>query len=127
MPDLTGKTTEEASRLLEESGLELDPVVKEEESDTVDDGAVVSQNPSAGSQVSKGTKVVITVSTGKAQVRVPTITGMKWEQAQDNITSILGWLMLTLTSRKAPSWVSTVKAPAWTKAPLSPSACPTVR
>ena len=88
VPDLTGKTTEEASRLLEESGLELDPVVKEEESDTVDDGAVVSQNPSAGSQVSKGTKVVITVSTGKAQVRVPTITGMKWEQAQDNITSI---------------------------------------
>ena len=45
VPDLTGKTTEEASRLLEESGLELDPVVKEEESDTVDDGAHRTRRP----------------------------------------------------------------------------------
>ena len=88
VPDLTGRNTEEAAKILESAGLELDRQVKEQPSDTVKEGAVIEQSPRAGNQVSKGTKVAITVSTGVDEVRVPVITGLKWERAEGNLTSL---------------------------------------
>lgn len=88
VPDLTGKTTAQASALLKKSGLELESVVREEASDSVAEGQIMEQSPSAGSQVSKGSKVTITVSTGAAKERVPVITGMKWAQAEGNLTAL---------------------------------------
>jgi len=86
-PDLTGMTTEEASQALQKAKLKLNPTVKEESSDDVPAGQVISQNPAQGSQVSVGTKVTITVSTGKEKVRVPVVTGQDSDTARKNLES----------------------------------------
>ncbi|MDO4630918.1 MAG: Stk1 family PASTA domain-containing Ser/Thr kinase [Corynebacterium sp.] len=88
VPDLSGKTTAEAADILKKKGLELDPVVREGSSQKVEQGKIMEQNPSAGTQVSKGSKVTITVSTGEATTRVPVVTGMLWSQAEGNLTSL---------------------------------------
>ena len=64
MPDLTGKTEEEAKVVIEEEGLTVGTVA-EEESDTVEAGKVISQTPAAGGTVDKGTGVDIKISLGK--------------------------------------------------------------
>lgn len=88
VPDLKGQTTEEASTTLSKLGLQLDGVVKEDASDKVPAGKILDQSPGAGAQVSKGSHVAITVSSGVAKVRVPNIDGMKWENAEGNLTSL---------------------------------------
>ena len=86
-PDLTGMTTEQANQALQKAKLKLNPTVKEEPSDDVPAGKVLSQNPAQGSQVSVGTKVTITVSTGKEKVRVPVVTGQDSDTARKNLES----------------------------------------
>ena len=85
MPDLTGMTTEQASRTLKDARLELNSEVKEEASATVPSGQVITQNPPQGSQVSVGTKVTITVSTGPEDVRVPMVKGQNVDAARQNL------------------------------------------
>lgn len=85
VPDLTGMTTDRAQRALADVGLKLKSEVSEVASDTVKDGEIVSQSPGQGSQVSKGTEVAITVSTGAEQVRVPTVTGQDLDAARANL------------------------------------------
>ncbi|HIW95947.1 MAG TPA: Stk1 family PASTA domain-containing Ser/Thr kinase [Candidatus Corynebacterium gallistercoris] len=87
VPDLTGMTTEEANRTLTDARLELNAEVKEEASDDVAPGQVITQNPPQGSQVSVGTKVTITVSTGPEDVRVPVVKGQSVEAARQNLES----------------------------------------
>lgn len=88
VPDIREKTPEEARHILDEAGLELDQNVKEEASDTIPTGHIVSQQPTAGSQISKGSKVSITMSSGVEEVRVPSITGMRWEEADATLRSL---------------------------------------
>lgn len=88
VPDIKEKTPEEARHILDEAGLELDQNVKEEASDTIPQGQIVSQQPTAGSQISKGSKVSITMSSGVEEVRVPSITGMRWEEADATLRSL---------------------------------------
>ena len=64
MPDLTGKTEEEAKVVIEEEGLVIG-TVSEEDSDSVDKGKVISQSPAAGGMVDKGTTVDLKISLGK--------------------------------------------------------------
>lgn len=85
VPDLTGKDTAEAAKVLQDAGLVLDQTVKEAASDTIAEGKIVEQSPSSGSRVSKGSKVTITVSTGVAKVRVPVVTGQTVDDARGNI------------------------------------------
>ncbi|MGJ4083135.1 Stk1 family PASTA domain-containing Ser/Thr kinase [Corynebacterium macclintockiae] len=87
VPDLTGKTTEEASKLLKQAKLALNNEVKEEASNDVPKGKIITQTPPQGSQVSVGTKVTITVSTGPEDVRVPVVTGQQVEDARENLES----------------------------------------
>jgi serine/threonine-protein kinase len=55
-------------------GRGLAPSVSEEESDSAA-GEVISQSPSAGSEVEAGSTVTITVSAGKQQAKVPNVIG----------------------------------------------------
>ena len=87
VPDLTGKTTEEAVQLLKDAKLVLNKEVKEDASDDVPKGKIITQTPPQGSQVSTGTKVTITVSTGPEDVRVPVVTGQQLEDARENLES----------------------------------------
>lgn len=64
MPNLIGKNQEEAKVLIEEAGLTI-RTISEENSDTVSEGCVISQSPSAGGTVEEGTSVDLIVSAGK--------------------------------------------------------------
>ncbi|AKK01934.1 Stk1 family PASTA domain-containing Ser/Thr kinase [Corynebacterium epidermidicanis] len=88
VPSLAGLTTEQVSKALGDVGLQLESVVKEDFSADVPAGQVLEQSPAAGAQVSKGSKVTITVSKGEQLVRVPVIDGMKWSVAESNVTSL---------------------------------------
>lgn len=88
VPDVAGLPLEEAARVLEEAGLTLDQSVREEQSDSVPDGAVVAQNPDPDAEVVVGSPVTLTVSTGPGLIRVPVVTGMRWAQAEGNLTSL---------------------------------------
>jgi len=87
VPDLTGMNTSDARAALDKAGLTLNSQVQEEASDDQPAGAVITQSPAQGSQVSKGTKVSITVSTGPENVRVPIVSGQSEEDARSNLES----------------------------------------
>ncbi|MCF4007611.1 Stk1 family PASTA domain-containing Ser/Thr kinase [Corynebacterium uropygiale] len=82
VPDVRGKTVDEAANILKDVELEIDSSVREEPDEEVPEGHVSEQNPAAGAQLSKGSKVRLTVSTGPEKVRMPDISGMKWDRAR---------------------------------------------
>ncbi|MCR4675544.1 MAG: PASTA domain-containing protein, partial [Lachnospiraceae bacterium] len=67
VPDLSGKTQDEASTALSGVGLSLGSV-SSEYSDTVDEGKVISQGKSSGSYVDAGSSVDIVISKGAETV-----------------------------------------------------------
>jgi serine/threonine-protein kinase len=64
IPNLKKKTVSEAETALSEANLKLGNVTQEY-SDSVKEGKVISQSPSAGDEVDEGTAVDITISKGK--------------------------------------------------------------
>jgi serine/threonine-protein kinase len=70
VPDLAGLSLAEAQRALSEAGLELGRQ-DEAPSDTVPVGAVIEQDPAAGTEVDEDTPVDIGASTGSAVQPVP--------------------------------------------------------
>jgi len=83
VPDVTGLTRESAEGRLRDEGLEVS--AEEQESD-VAEGDVISQNPTAGTRVSRGDTVTIVVSTGTPKVDVPDVVGMSEERATSRLS-----------------------------------------
>ncbi|HIX29194.1 MAG TPA: Stk1 family PASTA domain-containing Ser/Thr kinase [Candidatus Blautia stercoravium] len=73
VPDLTGKTEEEAGTELNAQNLGKKKG-GEEASDTVAEGLITRTEPAAGTQVDKNTQVVYYVSTGKAEEEDTNVT-----------------------------------------------------
>src|SRR5699024_11652616 len=71
VPDVVGMSLEDASRTLSDAGLHMADSVAEEESSAEKSGRITQQNPAAGSQLSRGSRVTGTVGTGPRMVRVP--------------------------------------------------------
>ncbi len=88
VPQFTGKTLEEIQQLITEAGLTVGNVT-EAFSPTVLAGKVLSLNPVAGSERSKGTPVDITVSKGidpstaVKKAKMPDITGLDLDEAKN--------------------------------------------
>lgn len=90
VPRLVNMTPQEASAALAEVGLELEPEVDEEFSDSVEQGRITHHEPAAGANLPKGSRVRVTISRGPeiVDVRVPSLTGMKWSQARETLESL---------------------------------------
>ena len=58
-----------------------------EENDESPAGQIIKQNPAGGTQLSKGSKVRVTVSKGVEKKRVPNVAGMDVEDAQSRLES----------------------------------------
>ena len=78
VPDLTGKTTEEAARILEDAGLSLGGTTSVDDASQNKD-RIVSQNPSAGDKVEPGSKVMVNVASGF--VVMPDVLGKSQDEA----------------------------------------------
>ena len=67
VPDVVGKTRDEAQEALTELGMEV--TIKEKEDTTKSDGVVLEQNVQAGSQSEEGAKITITVNKWQKDVQ----------------------------------------------------------
>ncbi|QPK83291.1 Stk1 family PASTA domain-containing Ser/Thr kinase [Corynebacterium qintianiae] len=88
VPDVTGISPQEAAEVLGNASLELHPEIRRENSDDVPAGMIISQNPAAGSQLSKGSQVSVVVSEGREKVQVPSLVGMNVNQATSTLNSL---------------------------------------
>lgn len=82
IPEVNGKTLEEAKKALEDAGLTTG--VSYENSDTVEVEKVIGTAPKEGSEVADGTKVTIILSKGKKTeyVKVPGLSGLTQKKAK---------------------------------------------
>ena len=83
VPDVRGMTQASATNTLQSMGLNVN--VSRDKSSSVAAGNVISQNPSAGNKVEKGSTVTIVVSDGAESASIPNVVGKTVGEA----TSIL--------------------------------------
>ncbi|HEX6359780.1 Stk1 family PASTA domain-containing Ser/Thr kinase [Actinophytocola sp.] len=89
VPDLTGKTPDEARAALEQAGFTLDPTTTEEEvEDEEQEGKVIGQDPVAGFQAAKGSPVKITIGKAKEEVDVPNVVGDDFDSAKEELEGL---------------------------------------
>ncbi len=87
LPDLAGKTGEDAQTALAQLGLTAK--VAQIPDDNVDSGLVIRTDPVASTQVASGSSVTVYVSSGKAvqKVAVPNVIGETLDNAKVDITA----------------------------------------
>jgi serine/threonine-protein kinase len=83
VPQVVGLTVSSARGRLSKAGLQASE--REENSDTVAEGRVISVSPTEGQKVDKGSSVTLVVSSGKPQVEVPDVVGKSFDEAQSNL------------------------------------------
>lgn len=86
VPNVTGETFEEASRLLEGAGLKVSRA-EDEFHDSYAAGIVISQDPEEGTKQPEGTEVELVVSKGGEKVAVPDVVGKSQDEATKLIES----------------------------------------
>ena len=105
MPDVIGKTVEEARNTLAALGLKSEP--EYEESDTVEVGLVISADHQAGDNVELGTTVILTASAGAHGVEVPLVVDKSYEEAE-SILKGLGFAVTKMEGYSDTAEVGTV-------------------
>lgn len=85
VPEVVGKTKEDAIKALNKLGLGYKAVTQS--SDTVAEDCVISQGNVGGSKVEKNSQIVLTISTGKEnkEVTVPNVKGKSEQEAKEAI------------------------------------------
>ena len=83
VPDVIGKRTDAATKLLQDHGFEVEIVPIQ--SDTVAEDRVAGQNPKQGTEADEGSTVTITVSSGPGEAPIPIVQGLTAEEAADRL------------------------------------------
>ena len=83
VPDVVGRTQAAAESLLKSN--DFTPEAKEQSSDTVPKGTVISQTPAANSKAAKKSVVTFYVSSGPGDVTVPNVVGINAAQASNQL------------------------------------------
>lgn len=81
VPDLRGRTQEEATKLATRAGLKVS-MVGTRADNTAPRNTVVDQKPTAGTKIARGSTIEITLSSGPETKRVPSLVGMTLSQAR---------------------------------------------
>ncbi len=97
VPDVEGRTQQEAEQALSAQGLAFS--VTREESDTVEEGLVIRQSIAAGQQVNEGAEVEIVISGGASQAAIPDLKN----QPLNTATSQLQALGFSVMVKQEPS------------------------
>jgi serine/threonine-protein kinase len=85
VPTVVDEPLKNAENLIKQAHLKVG-VVRHQSSTTLPSGTVISTSPAAGVSVPPGTKVDITVSSGKPQVKVPNVVGQSESSAKSALT-----------------------------------------
>ena len=88
MPDLKGMTKANAEEKLKKLGLKVGSIYEKYSSEEA--GTVISQDPKAGTKITKGQTVDLTISKGeqKKQITLPDYTGGTVDSARSNLSSM---------------------------------------
>ena len=86
VPSVVGQTQEEASFTLEQAGFKVTVVT--EESDSEEEGTVLSQDPAGGTKQPKGTSITLTVAVGPDTVEVPNFKNMTLDEAKSEASGL---------------------------------------
>jgi serine/threonine-protein kinase len=86
VPNVAGSTLAEASNILGQNGFTVDQT--SEASSTVDEGLVIRTDPPAGTPQPKGAAITVVVSTGAADVTVPSVVGLSQNNAVNTLESL---------------------------------------
>ncbi len=86
VPDVTGKTSTDATSLLTAQGFVAGNTVYQD-SDSIPQDQVISQNPPGGQQAAPGATIILTVSSGQSKVAVPNVVGQQSDAAQSALTT----------------------------------------
>lgn len=81
VPNVVGKTLDEATQAIEDAGLTVGSV-SERSDDSTEEGKVLSQDPTAGTKRAEGSRVNLVVSSGTSQSTVPDVTGKTADEAR---------------------------------------------
>jgi serine/threonine-protein kinase len=84
VPDVVGKTQDDARQLLEDQGLRVNAVQIYSQQAV---GTVIAQAPKAGSKIVQGSTVRINVSQGPQPVGVPPVIGQSYDSAAAELTA----------------------------------------
>jgi beta-lactam-binding protein with PASTA domain len=87
VPDVTGIELAGAKGELGQIGLQIKEG-KGQYSDTVPEGAVISTDPAAGTELKRGDTVTVVVSLGKAPIRIPDLNGKNINDARSQLQSL---------------------------------------
>ena len=87
VPDLRGKTEEEAFKLLRDAGFGIGTRT-EAPSDEFEEGLIIATDPQAGRSVPKNTAVSIVVSSGPATYELPSVENMTEADARRTLENI---------------------------------------
>ncbi|HEX7355399.1 MAG TPA: Stk1 family PASTA domain-containing Ser/Thr kinase [Mycobacteriales bacterium] len=87
VPKVATLSEAEATQAITASGLPK-PTVKQEYSDTVAAGTVISSDPSAGTSIDHRDTVTLVVSQGPAPVTIPNVVGLPKAQAEQTLTGV---------------------------------------
>jgi serine/threonine-protein kinase len=101
VPDVVGKTRDDAVAALKEAGYGVQSESVSHE--TIAEGQVVSQNPKAGEGLEKAKDVTIQVSQGTGSVEVPKLIGLYYSAARKQLEELglkakIRWVNLAETS-----------------------------
>ncbi|MDY6038463.1 MAG: Stk1 family PASTA domain-containing Ser/Thr kinase [Eubacterium sp.] len=83
VPDLKGKSYDDAKEILEAKGLKIEKADEPVASETVAKGKIVSQTPVKDSKVKKGRTVKVILSAGNIELKVPDLTGLSYKEAKN--------------------------------------------
>ena len=81
VPNVVGKSLEDATQEIESAGLAVG-TVSQRSDDSTEEGNVISQDPTAGTKRAEGSRVNLVVSSGTSQSSVPDVTGKTADEAR---------------------------------------------
>lgn len=90
VPNLVGRSINEAEVFIKQRNLLLDPEVQEENSDEVEKGKITRTDPAEGTSVREGREIKVWLSLGPEQAKVPNLKngGITQEAALNTLESV---------------------------------------
>lgn len=88
IPDVSGKSVNEAITMLQDEGFEVRDEQEEISSADIEEGKVVKTNPSAGSKRKKGTEVTLYISLGDTQITIEDYTGKSYLEIKGKLEAL---------------------------------------
>ena len=89
IPDVVGKTSDEAKSIIEENNLKFE-IKSEEYDEEIEAGKIISQDPAfkPNYSIKEKSTISVVVSKGQKIVTVPKVTGKEIQEAEDELTEL---------------------------------------